>query len=145
MWIFLFIRNKIMELINGIYRFGSYLFSYNNMLSLRYNTDWKGLLLFIVSVIGIYVFFTIVGAGVNYFDPSSIPPEDALRWYITFPALGLILSVITVTLLAAAGMCLFILIMFCVVLIGCIIQLSNFLKDNYHKAKKGEKVTAAWK
>lgn len=136
MWIFLFIRNKIIELLNALYTTVSNIDKPKVLKSVGETVAW---------VVGTYVLIFALGGITTLIFPEMFNPIQPGEFLVSFFLVGILVFLLLVLGLVGIACIIYALVKISRHLFVAYINTSNFIMHNYRIAKKGTKVSPVWK
>lgn len=136
MWIFLFIRNKIIELLNALYTTISKIDKPKVLKSIGGTVAW---------VFGTYVLIFVLGGITTLILPEMFKPIHPGDFLVSFFLVGLMISLLLILGLVGIACIIYALVKISIPLFVAYKNTINFIIHNYRLAKKGTKVSPVWK
>lgn len=136
MWIFLFVRNKIIELLNALYTTASKIDKPKVLKSVGISVAW---------VIGTYMLMFTLGGITNLIFPEMFKHINPTEFLVSFFLVGLMTFLLLFMGLAGIACIILALVKISRPLFVAYINTRNFIIHNYRIAKKGTKVSPVWK
>lgn len=136
MWIFLFIRNKIIELLNALYTTVSKIDKPKLIKSVGKTAAW---------VVGTYALIFTLGGITTLIFSEVFKPIYPGEFFVSFFLVGLMIFLLLLMGLGGIACIIYVLVKISRPLFVAYKNTSNFIMHNYRIAKKGTKVSPVWK